>query len=127
MRQFFLLLTITSLSVTAKAQIKTPIAIHRVLLNVRGQVVTNYNGTMLPYKLARVDLYYSTGGQWTKVQSAITDSYGYYYFKGVQPSFTLQVNNSKNFNITLPKPDLGNTYQDIPPLVMVAERQIKRY
>ena len=127
MRPFFLLLTIISLSLATKAQIKTPVAAQRVLLNVRGKVVTNYNGTMLPYKLARVDLYYNTAGQWTKVQSAITDSYGYYYFKGVQPSFTLQVNHSKNFNITLPKPDLQNTYQDIPPLVMVVEKQIRRY
>jgi len=89
--------------------------------NLRGKVVTvDYYGNSYPLAYATVDLYYFDYqyNQWVFVISTMSDAYGFYFINYILPgNYVLQVNKSKNYNISVVQIDYRYySYQDLPML-----------
>ena len=71
-----------------------------------------------PVTYASIDLYVYANNQWILVANTMTDAYGFYYFRQIQPNnYVVQVNRLKNYNITVVWIDYSRySYQDIPIL-----------
>ncbi|WP_264564640.1 carboxypeptidase-like regulatory domain-containing protein [Flavobacterium sp. N3904] len=88
--------------------------------NIRGQVI---NQQKVPLVSANVDLYVydgakPVGNQWVLRNSTITDSYGFYFFNAVPVgSYTVWVNKSRSYNITVTVIAKNLSYQDVPQFI----------
>ena len=92
--------------------------------NVRGRVITyNYNQPV-PLSSAKVDLYIFDGTrppgyQWIIVGTTLTDSYGFYFFKGIIPgNYVIWINQIKSYNVQIIAIDYRYySFQDLPQLI----------
>ena len=86
--------------------------------NLRGQIVSAYNGQAIPSAQVNLYFYNSYYQNWVIIASAYTDANGFYYFQYVVPGFyVIQVNQVKNYNIQVVMINYNYyTYQDLPLL-----------
>jgi hypothetical protein len=89
--------------------------------NIRGKVVINdpYNN-FPPLKLVKVDLYQfdAIKNVWVLIAATYSDEYGFYYYNYIKPGdYSIQVNQQKNYSVTILQIDYNQTnYQDLPVL-----------
>lgn len=88
--------------------------------DLRGLVLT-FNPTFqqwVPLQSASVDLYFWNGQQWLLIAQTITDAYGYYFIRSIDPNFySIQINRMKNYNIqVIPIDRRYYSFQDLPVL-----------
>jgi hypothetical protein len=89
--------------------------------NLRGKVMSlDQAGNPFPLTDVKVDLYqYDFNAQkWVMIAGTVTDAYGFYYFPAIQPgNYSVQVKQSKNYEITVIRIDYKQfQYQDLPIL-----------
>ena len=87
--------------------------------NLRGRVMTNGYYGQSPLTYASVDLYYyrRSNNQWVKLQSTVTDAYGFYYFNYVKHNldYVIQIGRHSNYNIHVNWINYNYyQYQDLP-------------
>ena len=92
--------------------------------NLRGRIATFYYQQQVPLVSAKVDLYFfdrtrPVGYQWILVASTLTDAYGFYFFRGINPQYyTIWVNQLKSYNIQVLFIDYRYfAYQDLPQFI----------
>lgn len=92
--------------------------------NVRGRVITYYYQQQVPMVSAKVDLFVfdgrqAIGNQWIQIASTITDSYGFYFFRGVNfGTYTIWINQTKSYNINVGPIDYRYySYLDLPQFI----------
>jgi len=89
--------------------------------NLRGRVVTTSYRQQVPMVSAKVELYFfnksrPAGSQWVLIASTLTDTYGFYFFRGISPNiYTIWINQSKSYNVQVSAIDYRRyAYQDLP-------------
>lgn len=92
--------------------------------NLRGRVITYYYQQQVPLVSAKVDLFLfdgrlAPGNQWILIGTTITDSYGFYFFKGVMVGpYIVWINQVKSYNINVMPIDYRYySYQDLPQFI----------
>lgn len=74
--------------------------------NIKGQIITNDGSSDLPLVNTSVDLYLydQAKNEWVVIAQTITNTSGSYFFYDIVPGkYYLQVNQDKNFEITVPQ------------------------
>lgn len=114
MKRILVVILLLSLTVPALAQFPYPVR------NLRGKIMTYdpYYNNWVPLQFSVVELYEPVGGEWVLLFETMTNAYGFYIFYGVpRGMYYLQVNNAKNYQISVFGIDYRRyVFQDLPIL-----------